>query len=142
MDLPFYLAFPTSIYLFKTNNKDRKSLFKIYQKLRRQASDQMCETKSLPMCSFSIILTSLHSLNLSFSLLFYVISMAILKFPPWVAVSLPLFPTIFAFSPRFLAFPRQFPAHAFPSHSSHFHPCSVHFTHSFPKISHFGNGEI
>ena len=41
----------------------------------------MRETKFLQMYSFSIILTSLHSFNLSFSL-FYVISAAIPKFPP------------------------------------------------------------
>ena len=34
------------------------------------------------MCSFSIILTSLHLLNLSFSFLPYVISTAIPKFTP------------------------------------------------------------
>ena len=42
----------------------------------------MCETKFLQMCSFSIILTSLHSFNLSFALLVYAISTAIPKFPP------------------------------------------------------------
>ena len=49
----------------------------------------MCETKFFQMCSFSSILTSLHSfLNLSFPLLFYVISTAIPKFrdSPWFTV--------------------------------------------------------
>ena len=82
------------------------------------------------MCLFSNILTSLHSLNLSFSLLFYVISTAILKFPPWFSASPPWFPTFFAFPPRLPAFPRWFPAPAFPSHSSHFHLYSLHFPHS------------
>ena len=36
----------------------------------------MCKTKFLQMCIFSINLTSLQSLNLSFPLLFYVISTA------------------------------------------------------------------
>ena len=35
------------------------------------------------MSSFSIILTSLHSLNLLLPLLFYAISVAISRFPPW-----------------------------------------------------------
>ena len=82
------------------------------------------------MCLFSIILTFLHSLNLSFSLLFYVISTAILKFPPWFSASPPWFPTFFAFPPRLPAFPRWFPAPAFPSHSSHSHLYSLHFPHS------------
>ena len=82
IDLPFYLAFPTCIYLFKINNENRKILCEICLKLIRKATDQMCETTFLQMCSFSIILTSLHSLSLSFPLLFYVISTAILKFPP------------------------------------------------------------
>ena len=43
-------------------------------KLKRKAPDQMCETKFLQMCSFSIISTSLHSFNLSFLLLFYAVS--------------------------------------------------------------------
>ena len=41
----------------------------------------MCKTKLLQTCSF--ISTSLHSLNLPFLLLFYFISTAISKFPPW-----------------------------------------------------------
>ena len=40
----------------------------------------MRETKFLQMCLFSIILNSLHSLNLSFPLLFYVISTTVLTF--------------------------------------------------------------
>ena len=39
----------------------------------------MCKTKFLQMCSFSNILTSLLSFNLSFPLLFYVVSTAIPK---------------------------------------------------------------
>ena len=49
----------------------------------------MCKTKFLRMCSFSIILTSLYSLNLSFPLLSYVISTAITRFPPWFSTSPP-----------------------------------------------------
>ena len=78
-----------------------------------------------------IILTSLLTFNLSFPLLFHVISTAILKFPPW-------FSTFFVFPPRFHAFPRWFSAPAFPSHSSHFHPYSPHFPHSvlqFPILA-------
>ena len=81
-DLPFYLAFPIGIYLFKINNKNRKTLCEICSKLKRKEPDQTCETKFLQVCSFSIILTSLQSLNLLYPLLFYVISTAILKFPP------------------------------------------------------------
>ena len=125
MDLPFYLAFPTGIYLFKMNNKSRSTLCEICSKLTGKAPDQMCGTTLLQMYSFSIILTSHHSLSLWFLLLFYVISTAIFttfKFPPWFPTSSPWFPTFFAFPPRFLAFPRQFPARAFPPHSSHSHP--------------------
>ena len=43
------------------------------------------------MCSFSNILTSLHYLNLSFPLLFHVISTAIAKFLPWFPASSPRF---------------------------------------------------
>ena len=58
IDLPFYLSYPTSIYLFRINNKDRKTLYE-----KRKIPDQMCKTKFLQMCSFSIIST-LHPLNL------------------------------------------------------------------------------
>ena len=51
-------------------------------KKARKAAHQMCESKFLQTCLFFIILTSLHSLNLSFPLLFYIISTAILNFPP------------------------------------------------------------
>ena len=34
--------------------------------VNNKAPNKMCETNFLQMCSFSIILTSLHSLNLSF----------------------------------------------------------------------------
>ena len=81
-DLPFYLAFSTGINLFKIKNKNRNTLFKIWPKKTRKVAHQMCETKFLQMCLFFTILTSLHSLNLLFPLLFYIISTAILKFPP------------------------------------------------------------
>ena len=42
----------------------------------------MCKNKFLQMRSFSIILASVHSWNLSFPLLSYVIGTAIPKFPP------------------------------------------------------------
>ena len=90
----------------------------------------MCYASFLQMCSFDIILISLHSLNLSFRLLFYVISTAILKFPSWFPAPPSWFPTHFhpdsphpyADSPHtripipLLAFPPLFPAHPlFPS---------------------------
>ena len=125
IDLPFYLPFPTGIYLFKINNINRKTLFEICPKLTRKVPDQMCKTKFLQMCSFSIILTSLHSLNLSFPLLFYVISTAIPKFPFWLSTSPPWFPKLFVFPPRFSASP---------SHSSQSHPYSPHFPHSVPQF--------
>ena len=117
MDLPFYLAFPIGIYLLKSNNKSRKTWCKICPKLTRKAPDHMCETKYLQMCSFSIILTSFHSLNLSFPLLFYVISIAIPKFPFWFPASPPWFPAFFAF-PRWLHSP----------------PYSLHSPHSVPQF--------
>ena len=91
----------------------------------------MCETKF-------IILTSLQSLNLSFPLLFHVISTALLKFPPWFPALPPWFPTFFVFPPRFPAFPRWFSVPAFPSHSSHSHSYSPHFPHfviQFPILA-------
>ena len=77
-----------------------------------------------------IILTSLQSFNLSFPLLFHVISTAILKFLPWFPASPPWFPTFFVFPPRFPAMSRWFSALAFSSHFSHSHPYSLHFPHS------------
>ena len=68
------------MYLFKINNNNRKNLCKICPILTTKSPGQICQTKFLQMCSFSINLTSLHSLNLSFPLLVYVISTAILKF--------------------------------------------------------------
>ena len=85
-----------------------------------------------------IILTSLQSFDLSFPLLFHVISTAMLKFLPWIPASPPWFPTFFVFSPRFSAFPCWFSAPAFPSHSSHFHPYFLLFPNSvlqFPILS-------
>ena len=61
----------------------------------------MFKTKFLQMCSFSITLTSLHSLNLPFLLLPYFISTAIPKFPPSFSISPPRFPSFFAFPPSF-----------------------------------------
>ena len=78
----------------------------------------MCEAKFLEICSFSIILTSLHSFNLSFQLPFYVIFAAIPNFPP-------------SFLHR----------HADSQHFSHFQPDSPHIhadsPHSqpIPRIS-------
>ena len=92
-------------------------------KVRKKASGQKGETKF-------IILTSLQSFNLSFPLLFHVISTAILKLLPWFPASAPWFPTFFVFPPRFLTFPCRFSAPAFPSHSLHSHPY-------FPDIPHF-----
>ena len=77
-----------------------------------------------------IILTSLQPFNLSFSLLFPVISSAILKFPPWFPASSFWFPTFFVFPPRFPEFPCWFSAPIFPSHSLHSHLYSPHFPHS------------
>ena len=114
---PFYLGFPTGIYLFKINNTNRKTSCEICPKLTRKPLNQMCETEFLQMCSFSIILTSIYCLNLSFPLLFYVIPTAISKFPFWFSVSQPWFPAFpdsripcisflfLAFSPLFSAFP-------------------------------------
>ena len=102
-------------------------------KLTRKASDQMRETKFLQTCSFSTILTSLHSLNFSFSLLYYVISTTRLMYPPWFPTSLPWFAIFFAFPPRFPEFLRWFSAPAFPSHSSDSHPYSPHFPPFVPN---------
>ena len=104
------------------------------RKLTRKAPDKTCETKFLQMCSFFIILTSLHSLNLTLPLLFYVISIAILKFPLWFLASPTWFPTFFALTPRFPTFPRWFVKPAFLSHSSNSRPYSPHFPHSVPHF--------
>ena len=61
----------------------------------------MCKTKFLQMCSFSITMNSLHSLNLPFLLLSYFISTAIPKFPPWFSTSPCWFSAFFSFLPRF-----------------------------------------
>ena len=53
------------------------------------------------MCSFSISLTSLHSLNLPFLLLSYFISTAIPKFQPWFSTSPLWFPHFSFFHPDF-----------------------------------------
>ena len=93
----------------------------ICPKLTKKAPSQMRETKF-------IILTSLQSFNSSFSLLFHVISTAILKFPLWfpssptlishifrISTQIPRIPTLIlctrilisfpAFPPLFSAFP-------------------------------------
>ena len=57
MHHPFYLPFPTNIYLFKITNKNRKTLSKICLELRTKAPDQMFGTNFLQMCSFSILST-------------------------------------------------------------------------------------
>ena len=62
--------------------------------------------------------------------LFHVISIAILKFPPWFPASPRWFQIFFVFPPRFPAFPLWFSAPAFPSHFSHSHPYSLQFLHS------------
>ena len=124
-DLPSYLAFPTGIYLFKINNINRETSREICPELTRKASDQMYETKFLQMCSFSIVLTCLHTLNLSFSLLFYVISTALPKFPLWFPTSSPWFPAFFVFPLRFSAFPFHF---------LHSHPYSLHSPDSVPQF--------
>ena len=85
-----------------------------------------------------IILISLQSFNLSFPLLFHVISTAILKYLLWFPASPPWFPTFFVFPARFPAFPRWFSAPALPSHSSHSHPYIPQFPHSvlqFPILA-------
>ena len=87
------------------------------------------------MCSFSIILNSLYSLNLSFPLLFYVISTTLPRFPPWFPALPSWFPTFFAFPPIFPKFPLWFSAPTFPSHYSHSHPYFPHFSYSVPQFS-------
>ena len=72
----------------------------------------MCEIKFLQICLFFTILTSLHFLNLSFPLLFYVISTNLLKFPPWFPASPPWPPPYF----------------------SHFHQDSSHSHTDFPHL--------
>ena len=62
---------------FKIKNKNRKTYCKICPKLK--VPDQLCET-FFQMCS--VLLTSLHSLNFAFPLLFYVIYTAIPKLHP------------------------------------------------------------
>ena len=86
----------------------------------------MCGTKFLQMCSFSIILTSLNFLNLSFPLLFYVTSTAVLEFP-----LCPDSPLLFLI---FFGYLSRFPAPTFPSHSSHSYTYSLHFHHPIPQF--------
>ena len=130
MDLPFYLAFQTSIYLFKINNKIKRILCQIYRMWRRKAPYQMCETKLLRMCSFSIISTYLHSLNFSFPLLFMSFLPLHLSSTliPCIAT---LAPTLFTLPARFLSFSHWFPETEFPSPYLYFYPYSPH---SFPQF--------
>ena len=58
----------------------------------------------------------------------------ILEFLPWLLALPPWFPIFFAFSLRFPAFPCWFPTPAFPSHSSHSHPYSMHFPYSISQF--------
>ena len=95
--------------------------------LTRKIPEQICETVFLQMCSFSIILASLYSLNLSFSYLFCVISTAILKFSPSLSASSPWFPTFLPLPPRFPTFSCWF-------HSLHSHPYSQHYPHFIPQF--------
>ena len=66
----------------------------------------MCETKFLQMCSFSIILTSLHPLKLLFLLLFYVIYTAISTLIPCIAI---LISHIFRISTQICGIPTPIP---------------------------------
>ena len=98
-------------------------MYEICPKLTRKVSDQLCGTKFLQIWSFFIILTSLNYFNLSFSLLFYVMSTAIPKCPPWFPTSSHWFPIFLCISSQiphipvlipsipipFLAFPSFFP---------------------------------
>ena len=105
MDLPFYWAFSTGIYLFKISNKNRTTFCKICPNLTRKAPDQIREIKFLQMYLFSILST-----------------LWIYHFQCYYMSSLPLyvsshldslhrhgFPTIFAFPRRFSTFPSWFP---------------------------------
>ena len=76
----------------------------------------------------TIILTSLHS----FPLLFFYISTAISKVPFWFPASPPWFPAFCAFSTRFPALSGW--VHALPFHPLHFHPCSLHYSHSVSQV--------
>ena len=130
MDLPFYLAFPTGIYLFKVNNKDIKTLWEICPKLTRIVPDQMFETKLLQMCSFSLLSTlwiyHFHCFSVSFLPLYLSFHLDSLHRHPD--------------SPQFLHFDSDslhFHANALRSHShpiSHFHHNSPHFPHSVPQF--------
>ena len=86
----------------------------------------MCDTKSLQVCSFSIILTSPGSLNLSSLLLFYIISTDILNVSPWFHAPPPWFLTFLYFHPD----------------SPHPHADSLHpHSHPIPCILHFRTSE-
>ena len=117
--------------MWSISKKGRKEPDQKWTRSRKEL-DQKCETKFLQMCSFSISLTSLQSLSLSFSVLFFVISTAIPKFQFWFPASLPWFPAFLSFSYRYPAFPRWF--HAFPFHSLYPHPYSLHSSHSVPQF--------
>ena len=74
MKITFYLAFATPHSKSKIKTERQR---KICPKLK--VPDQLCET-FFQMCS--VLLTSLHSLNFAFPLLFYVIYTAIPKLHP------------------------------------------------------------
>ena len=78
MDLPFYLAFLTGIYLFKFNNKNRKALCEICP---RQNKNKFYKTKCVKLhfykCvhflyyfDFSLLFESIISFPMSFLLLY------------------------------------------------------------------------
>ena len=104
-----------------------KTLCEICPTLARKEPQQICETAFLEICSFSTILVSLYSLNLSFRLLFYVISTTIFKFPPSFHASPVWFPTFLPLPPRFRTFSRWFL-------SSHYHPYFKHYPHFVPHF--------
>ena len=91
----------------------------------------MCETKFLQMCSFSIILTSVHL----FPVLFYIISTTILKFPQCTAT---LIPNNFCISTQSTRIPTLIPCTRIPIPFLVFPPLFSAFL-SFPyPIPHFG----
>ena len=104
-----------------------KRLCKICPKLTRKVPVQMCGTN---VCTFSVILTSLHSLNLSFPLPFGVISTAMLSFHFDSHSDSPHF-SHFQPVPRI---PGRFQTTTFSSYSSFSHPYSTHSPHSIPQF--------
>ena len=82
--------------------------------VNKKGTNRICETAFLQICSFSTILASLYSLNLSFPFLFYIISTA--TFIPCIATLIPHIFTITTQIPciltliHFLAFSPLFSA--------------------------------